>query len=101
MKQRELARYKKVSIGIFDDKNFYVADICKIKDKKKVKDSARLGEEVLRDMHYFSIIEEALTFATRQVAGEDATTLEEYISIVREATSDIMAMCKPSTEGEK
>jgi len=97
MKQRELARYKKISIGVFDDKNFYVADIAKVKDN----DSAHFGEEILRNMHYFTTVDRALIHAVREVAVDNSKTLEEYIAVLRKSTNDLLELCAVAKPAQK
>ena len=90
MKQHELHRTGKYSIGVADDLNFYAARITYVDDP----DSKRHGEESLAGTNYFPKISGALDYVARHVANREAKTLDEYIAVYTRVAKELVSACQ-------
>ena len=79
MKTKELHRYRKVSIGIFDEDNWYVADICT---------NDKTGEEYQNNYKYYSrldnLVERTADRLTMREAESFSDFIERYQTIAQE-----------------
>lgn len=89
---KELARFKKISIGILDTMNCYVAEVSKYKEGKLK------GQEELRGMRYYSTLSNALRAACERVARRDCKTLEDYIKIYEDSSNRLDVLSRKESE---
>ena len=95
MKQHELHRTRKYSIGVLDDTNFYVAKITIIGDKDaNGKPNPDAGKEALTEKQYYPSIASALKCVAKLVANREAATLDGYITAYTSVAKELAAACQ-------
>ena len=83
MKTRELHRYRKVSIGIFDEDNWYVADVSKAKKGKNK------GGEILTNPKYYSSLDNLIERTAQRLSMREAESFTDFIESYQDAAKSL------------
>ena len=89
MKTNELVRYKKFSLGTYDDGTFVISTVAAVKEGDKA------GKKILAATYFYTSLLSAMKKLSRMVSSSEAKDLSDYMTIYAKTVADLTELCRP------